>query len=157
MITLGKFSKNPTIFCKSLPVWQWFQFQQEKDRANIIIAFRFWCLGKGFGDVLIYRPQLKFCLKNTCIPQGFYRTKRFRQERSRVVNFDLFSGTRLIFSLSTELFFFFAQKRLRGTFIKWLRLQEWETFRYETNMTEIIRKESCWRPKNQVAMCQSVF
>ena len=63
------------------------------------------CLGTGFGDVLIYRPQLKFCLKNTCIPQGFYRLKKFRQERSRVVKFDLFSGTRLIFSLSTELFF----------------------------------------------------
>ena len=39
------------------------------------------------------------------MPQGFYRLKKFRQERSRVVKFDLFSGTRLIFSLSTELFF----------------------------------------------------
>ena len=63
------------------------------------------CLGTGFGDVLIYRPQLTFCLRNTCMPQGFYRLKKFRQERSRVVKFDLFSGTRLIFSLSTELFF----------------------------------------------------
>ena len=39
------------------------------------------------------------------MPQGFYRLKKFRQERSRVVKFDLFSGTRLIFSLRTELFF----------------------------------------------------